>query len=195
MVFQISMIAQSVDTNVNPILFRVVPQRKTALDYMKNILVPIENSRNNFGILLAENYIDKRERLELVKALYFRKGKNPIKLECETASIGTIEGLLVVETDDGVILPIPSLHPYTLCELAAEEYMGLKEKLSSDKTSISKRGWDNAVNILSERVNEFSKKEKGILHRQSVLVMPPGYADQEKKWYDMLGRLRNITEK
>ena len=180
-------------TETKPELCRIFSLKGIEADYIKFILMVIENSNNHFGFLLAKNYVDKERSFVIEDVNYFRAGKNPLKLSYQDVNIIRKDNLFIVKTKDNNILPLPSLIPYTLCEIMESEYSRLKINLDSNDKVIPKDGVEEVVNILSKKT-DFGKEKRGFLgFKRSVLKTPTGYADQEKRWYDMSERLRSYA--
>ncbi len=180
-------------TETKPELCRIFPLKGVEVDYIKFILMAIENSSNHFGFLLAKNYVDKERSFIIEDVNYFRAGKNPLKLSYQEVNIIRKENYFIVETKDNNILPLPSLIPYTLCEIMEGEYRELKNDLDSNDKVVSRGGVERVVNILSKKT-DFGKEKRGFPgFKRSVLITPIGYADQEKIWYDMPERSRLYT--
>lgn len=163
---------------------------RIAVYYLQHALVPIENTKNNFGFLLTMHYSNEENDTRLFNSNYIRFGKSPFKSYYENINISrhcSHCSLYISRTNTGVILPVASVFPYMICDLSEDEYIKLKGII--DSHALSRRTLDTVVDLFAKKEG-FEKKRKGIIGlRRSTLITPEGYADQVRQWQGMPGRL------
>ncbi len=180
-------------TETQPQLYRVFPLPRTAVGLMKHVLIPIESRGSDLGILLGEDFSDRQFRLVVGNVKYIRAGKRHTNVSYFDHLEVTRDGsLIIVRNDEGQILPLPSIQPYTLCEVTGEEFENLRKASRTEKEV--RQGIDTAIDLLSSRT-DFSATRRGFPgFRKLILMTPHGYADQARAWYDMAQRLKSTDQ-
>jgi hypothetical protein len=156
-------------TQASEELYHVYPLDKELLTSVQHVLAPIENSRGHLGLLIGAELHDA----SIERALYIRSGREWRVETFPEVSMMKRKDLYVVQSS-GQLLPLPSLHPYTLCEITHQEYAVLWEECGGRPKQM-KLGLDRAIAILAQRTR-FGVRKKWL--QPKTLVTPPGYGDQ-----------------
>lgn len=164
----------------------VYPLQLGKMGELPFVLVPIELTTANFGVLVAQDYhpSSRTSPPTVSHADYVRvteSGRQVLRFHFPSVRFRRWNEVVVAETDIRQVLPLPSRHPYIACEMTPDDYSTIQSTIST--VSQRRDGLETIVRLLAERT-ELSRVATGYFWlKRHRLVPQEGYADALADWY------------